>query len=91
MLSRSRKLNRDHFAFMRALRAWFNAVLEAFEGLVLPLTRKAAMRCAPIRVTNPKDYRDSILAATALVHGFTIVMRNVRDYERTGAKLLNPW
>lgn len=36
------------------------------------------------------DY-DALIAATALDHGLTVVTRNVEDFERTGAKLLNPW
>jgi len=32
-----------------------------------------------------------MMAATALVHGMTIVTRNVRDFEGTGVKLVNPW
>ena len=34
---------------------------------------------------------DGLLAATALVHDFTLVTRNTRDVERTGVKLLNPF
>jgi len=34
---------------------------------------------------------DALIAASALVHGLTLVTRNVRDMERTGAALLNPW
>ena len=35
--------------------------------------------------------KDSMIAATALVHGLTVVTRNVRDFERTGVKLVNPF
>jgi predicted nucleic acid-binding protein len=35
--------------------------------------------------------RDGLIAATALVHGMTVVTRNVADFELTGAKILNPW
>ncbi len=31
------------------------------------------------------------IAATALVHGMTVITRNVADFERTGVPLLNPW
>ena len=34
---------------------------------------------------------DGLLAATALVRGWTIVTRNVSDFERTGVSLLNPF
>jgi predicted nucleic acid-binding protein len=32
-----------------------------------------------------------LIAATALVHGLTVVTRNVADFERVGVALLNPW
>jgi hypothetical protein len=35
--------------------------------------------------------RDALIAATALVHGMTVVTRNVPDFEATGVALVNPW
>ena len=32
-----------------------------------------------------------VIAATALVHGMTIVTRNTADFELTGVQILNPW
>ncbi|GAC1523993.1 MAG: type II toxin-antitoxin system VapC family toxin [Chloroflexota bacterium] len=74
-----------------ALRAWFDAVRQAFEGRILPFTADAAVRCAGMHVPDPKDYRDSMIAATALVHGFTLVTRNVADFAGTGVRILNPF
>jgi hypothetical protein len=34
---------------------------------------------------------DTLIAATAMTHGLTVVTRNVRDFEKTGCALLNPW
>jgi hypothetical protein len=34
---------------------------------------------------------DGLLAATALVHGLTLVTRNVHDVEATGAEVFNPF
>ena len=34
---------------------------------------------------------DGYLAATALGHDLTLVTRNVKDVERSGVKLLNPF
>ena len=34
---------------------------------------------------------DGLLAATALHHGYTVVTRNVGDFEKTGVAVLNPW
>lgn len=35
--------------------------------------------------------RDSLIAATAMAHGMTVVTRNVADFEATGVKVINPW
>jgi toxin FitB len=35
--------------------------------------------------------KDSLIAATALVHGFTVVTRNARDFRKTGVKVLDPF
>jgi hypothetical protein len=34
---------------------------------------------------------DALIAATALVHGLVVVTRNVRDFERFGVQILNPF
>ncbi len=36
-------------------------------------------------------YVDSLIAATALFHGMTLVTRNIRDMEASGVALFNPW
>ena len=74
------------------LRAWLDKqVLPVFEGRVLPIDAAVVRRCAPLHVPNPRAYRDSFIAATALVHGMTLITRNVADFAATGVALLNPW
>jgi predicted nucleic acid-binding protein len=34
---------------------------------------------------------DGLLAATALVHGLTIITRNEKDFSHAGLRVLNPW
>ena len=34
---------------------------------------------------------DGLLAATALVHGLTVVTRDTRPFERVGVPWLDPW
>jgi Predicted nucleic acid-binding protein, contains PIN domain len=40
---------------------------------------------------KPLSVIDSLIAATALVHGLAVVTRNVKDFERSGATVINPW
>lgn len=74
------------------LRAWLDDhVLPSFGDRILPVDTAIAQRSATLHLPNPRSYRDSLIAATALVHGMTLVTRNVADFETTGAILLNPW
>lgn len=74
------------------LRSWLNAhVLPAFSERILPFDTAVAQCCARLHVPDPRSDRDAIIAATALVHGMTVVTRNVDDFEPTGVDVLNPW
>ena len=73
-------------------RAWLNShVLPAFMGRVLPIDMAVAQRSASLHVPDPRPVRDSLIAATALAHGMTVVTRNIADFESAGVRLLNPW
>lgn len=74
------------------LRAWLDAhVLPAFSGRILAVDVAVAQRCAKLHVPDPCAHRDSLIAATALVHGMTVVTRNVADFGPTGVEIFNPW
>lgn len=74
------------------LRAWMDThVLPTFSDRILNLDIAIAQRCAKLHVPNKKPERDAIIAATALVHGMTVVTRNVKDFDRTEAEVFNPW
>jgi predicted nucleic acid-binding protein len=74
------------------LRAWIDdQLLTYFENRVLAVDSAVALRCARLHIPDPQSERDALIAATALVHGMTVVTRNVDDFEATGVNLLNPW
>ena len=74
------------------LRAWLDTqVMPAFEGRVLAVDAAVARRCAALHVPDPRPERDGLIGATAMEHGFTLVTRNVGDFQIPGIKLLNPW
>ena len=73
-------------------RAWLNGhVLPAFNGRVLPVDIAVAQRSARLHVPDPRPVREALISGTALVHGMTVVTRNVADFEPTGVLILNPW
>lgn len=74
------------------LRVWLEQqVLPEFVGRIIAIDEVVARRCAKLHVPDKRSERDALIAATALVHGLTVVTRNVADFEATGASLLNPW
>jgi predicted nucleic acid-binding protein len=74
------------------LRSWLEQhVLPEFSGRTLPVDTAVAQRCARLHVPDKRGERDALIAATALVHGMTVVTRNMADFEPTGVTILNPW
>jgi toxin FitB len=74
------------------LRGWLESkVLLAFSDRILPVDTAVARRCAQLHVPDPRGECDALIAATALVHGLTLVTRNIADFLAMGVPLLNPW
>src|SRR5690606_12479049 len=74
------------------LREWLERhVLPAFADRIVPVDTDVAVRAAGLLVPDPRPLQDTLIAATALVHGMTVATRNVADFVGTGAKLVNPW
>jgi toxin FitB len=74
------------------LRAWIDGhVLPSFSGRILAIDTVVAQRCAALHVPNPRSDRDALIAATALVHGMTVVTRNVSHFQATGVAVVDPW
>lgn len=74
------------------LRTWMdNHAIPAFGDRVLPVDTRVARRSAALHVPDPRPVRDTLIAATALIHGLTVATRNTADFQPTGAKIINPW
>lgn len=74
------------------LRRWLEEyVLPEFSRRTLPVDPAVALRCARLHVPDKRSERDALIAATALVHGMTVVTRNASDFKPTGVNVFNPW
>ena len=85
-------MERKNAAHAKQLRAWIDdQVMPRFAGRILSVDTAVAQRCARLHVPERRSERDALIAATALVHGMTVVTRNVADFTPSGVQVLNPW
>lgn len=73
------------------LKAWIDALEQQFDGRILPFTLRGARACAPLHVSDPRSWRDSMIASTAVEHGFNLITRNIGDFDGINVPLINPW
>jgi predicted nucleic acid-binding protein len=75
------------------LRQWLDhSVAAAFDRRLLAVDGTVAKRAASLHIPDPAPFRNALIGATALVHGMTVVTRNIRDFTRfEGLDVLNPW
>jgi predicted nucleic acid-binding protein len=74
-----------------ALRKWLDeSGLPEFSSRILPIDLSTARQAAALHVPNHGPNRDTLIAATALVHRMTVVTRYVADFVPTGVPILNP-
>jgi hypothetical protein len=74
-----------------SLDRWFLQMRIRLAARVLPVDEPVAEAWALLGVTDPLPLIDGLLAATAKVHGLTLVTRNVADIAATGVPLLDPF
>jgi toxin FitB len=74
-----------------ALERWLRDVQAGFENRVLPVTIPVAAAWGRQQYAQPLPVIDALIAATARVHGLTVVTRNVKDFELAGVQVLNPF
>ena len=73
------------------LEHWIRGIELFFADRVLPVDTDMARMWGEISAPRPLPVIDALLAATAHVHGLTLVTRNVADVASTNVALLNPW
>jgi toxin FitB len=71
-------------------------LISRFEGRILPVDLGIGDACGRLMARSestgrPIEARDAFIAATAEVHGLTLVTRNTSDFEPTLKAIINPW
>ena len=74
-----------------ALEDWFRELEDSHVDRFLPVEQTTAEQWGRFNVPDPLPVMDGLLAATAKVHGLTLVTRNIKDVKRTGVVCLNPF
>lgn len=73
------------------LSRWFEALRRDYAGRILPVTAEIAVVWGNIAAARTRGPLDAQIAATAIVHGLTLVTRNTRDFDDLNLALLDPW
>jgi toxin FitB len=76
------------------LEQWFGDLMQTIECLPWDATisRRWAKLVVDLKQKGDKlPLLDSMIAASALQHGFTVATRNTRDFNKTGVQVLNPF
>lgn len=71
--------------------SWLHTLERDYSERVVPITAEVADEWGRLNARKPLPVIDGLLAATARVHGWTLVTRNRKDVERTGVRLLDPF
>lgn len=70
---------------------WLAQTREEYAMRTIHVTADVAVRWGAMYVRLKRRDTDLLLAATALEHDLVLVTRNIRHFEPTGVKLLNPY
>jgi toxin FitB len=85
------KLARKDPPAASTLTEWAEGIRRDFANRIFGVDLEIAETWGRISAKRSLPVIDSLLAATALVHGMTLVTRNVRNIGGTGVAILNPW
>jgi predicted nucleic acid-binding protein len=78
--------------FSSHLLTWYASIVSMpTQFRILNVDRAIAELAADFRAAHGTPFEDSLIAATAKVHGLTLATRNIADFQATGISLVNPW
>jgi predicted nucleic acid-binding protein len=83
--------NRSQPSGAAALGLWVTGVEERFSGRILPVGREIAKVWGELSSGRTRPVDDTLIAATALVHGMVVVTRNSEDFSDLPIRVIDPW
>jgi toxin FitB len=83
--------HRGEEARARQLERWLALLVAEYEDRILPIDVDCAQAWGHLRVPHPENPIDKLIAATALIHGLTVVTRNMAHFHATGVPLHDPF
>jgi len=75
----------------RRLTGWIDALQLDFRERLIPVDEAVAQEWSALPAGRTLPVIDSLIAATARVHGLTIATRNTRDFSDLGVRLFDPF
>lgn len=78
-------------AFADALATWLEGLTSFYADPILSVTANIARHWGRLSVQLGHEGADVLIAATAAIHGLTVVTRNVGHFEPAGVAVFNPF
>jgi toxin FitB len=85
------RLARRDLAQAEIFEQWLGRLIHAYGDRIVPVDARVAEAWGRLNVPGPVPVVDGLMAATALVHDWTLVTRNVDDVASTGVRFLDPF
>ena len=85
------KKQREDADAAKRLADWVDGLEYSFADRILGIDAATARLWGDWSSEHPRPVVDTLLAATAVQHGMTLVTRNIRDVRGIPMKLLDPW
>ena len=86
-----RLIHRGDVKQANQLEQWLELILNEYENNLLAMDEQIAQLWGKLRVPHYEHALDKQISATAILNELTVVTRNIDDFRKTGAKILNPF
>lgn len=70
---------------------WLASILNEYHDNILNIDEQVAQLWGKLRVPHHEHAIDKQISATAIINNLILVTRNIKDFEKTGVKILNPF